>query len=217
MAVQTPILSQARAEVARACRSLATDGLVRGTSGNVSIRDGDRIAASSTGAVLATLEAEAVVVTDRTGALLDGDRDPTSEIGMHLAVYDRHDWAGAVVHTHAPVATALSCVLDELPVVHYEMLALGGPVRVARYETFGTPELAAAAIEALEGRTVALLANHGTLSTGPDVDAAIRATELLEWLCEVYWRASAVGTPRALDTAQQEHFRSEAARRQYGR
>ena len=64
---------------------------------------------------------------------------PTSELELHLGVYRRYG-AGAVVHTHATMATALSCVLDELPVVHYQMLLLGGPVRVAPYATFGSPE-----------------------------------------------------------------------------
>ena len=101
-----------------------------------------------------------------------------------------------MVHTHAPMATALSCVLDELPCVHYEMLLLGGTVRVAPYLTFGTPELADAVLDALDGRTAALMANHGTVAHGADVAGALRATEVLEWAATLWWRASAVGTPR---------------------
>src|SRR5204862_105062 len=82
-------------------------------------------------------------VVDLAGGLAWGELEPTTEIDLHLGVYRRFD-AGAVVHTHAPMATALSCVLDELPCVHYQMLLLGGTVRVAPYETFGTPERAAA-------------------------------------------------------------------------
>ena len=99
---------------------------------------------------------------------------PTSELELHLGVYRRYE-AGAVVHTHAPIATALACVLDELPVVHYQMLALGGPVRVAPYATFGTPELAELTLDALEGRTAALMANHGAIAYRPDLDVAVRA------------------------------------------
>ena len=135
---------------------------------------------------------------------------------MHLGVYRRYG-AGAVVHTHAPVATALSCVLDgELPCVHYEMLLLGGPVRVAPYATFGTPELAASALDALEGRTAALLANHGTIAFGADVAAALHATALLEWACGVYWRAAAIGVPRVLDEAQRQAVVDAAVARGYG-
>jgi L-fuculose-phosphate aldolase len=149
------------------------------------------------------------------GDLLDGPLQPTSELDLHLTVYERHG-AGAVVHTHAPVSTALSCVLDELPCVHYEMLQLGGAVRVAPYATFATPQLAAAAADALEGRTAALLANHGTITFGADLDAAVRATELLEWAATVYWRAAQLGTPRVLDEAALADVLAVAMRRGYG-
>ena len=124
--------------------------------------------------------------------------------------------AGAVVHTHAPVATALSLVLDELPLVHYEMLLLGGAVRVAPYATFGTPELAASVVEALDGKTAALLANHGTVAFGADIDAAVKATGLLEWACGVYWRAASIGEPRILDDDEQRAVVENALRIDYG-
>jgi L-fuculose-phosphate aldolase len=150
-----------------------------------------------TGAVLAELRAEQVSVVDLRGRLVHGELEPTSELGLHLGVYGRFE-TGAVVHTHSPVATALSCVLDELPAVHYGMLALGGSVRVAPYFTFGTPELASAVLDALEGKTAALMANHGALVHGADMDAALDLGLLLEWACSVYWRAAAIGTPRTL-------------------
>jgi L-fuculose-phosphate aldolase len=192
------MLEAEREAVASAARRLAAAGLVVGTAGNVSARTGDRIAITPMGARLAELEPEQVGVVDLGGALVFGELEPTSELGLHLGVYGRYE-AGAVVHTHAPIATALSCVLDELPCIHYQMLALGGPVRVAPYATFGTPELAAATLEALEGRTAALMANHGALAYAADAPAAVEASLLLEWACQVYWRAAALGTPRALD------------------
>ena len=92
--------------------------------------------------MLAELEPEQVTRRrPRRARSWHGELAPTSELDLHLGVYRRYD-AGAVVHTHAPMATALSCVLDELPCVHYQMLLLGGTVPVAPYETFGTPELA---------------------------------------------------------------------------
>ena len=205
----------ARDQVATVCRRLAAAGLVARTAGNVSVRAGGGVAISPTGAELATLTPADVTVIDLAGRVIDGDLAPTSELDLHLAVYERYD-AGAVVHTHAPVSTALSCVLDELPCVHYEMLMLGGPVRVARYETFGTPALAAAAVEALDGRTAALLANHGTIAFGTDLDAAVRATELLEWACGRWWRASALGEPRVLDEAARHAVVDVAIARHYG-
>jgi L-fuculose-phosphate aldolase len=204
-----------RAQVADAARRLAAAGLVSGTYGNVSARSGDAVAITPTGARLASLDAADVTVVGLDGSVLGGDLAPTSELDLHLGVYAAHG-AGAVVHTHAPVATAMSCVLDELPCVHYEMLLLGGPVRVAPYATFGTPELAASAVAALEGRTAALLANHGTITTGADLDAAMRATELLEWAATLYWRAAQVGTPKVLDEAARRAVVEAAVARNYG-
>jgi L-fuculose-phosphate aldolase len=208
-------LIEEREAVAAACRRLAAAGLVRGTSGNVSARSGDLVAITPTGAALAALTAEDIAVVDLGGAQQDGPLAPTSELGLHLAVYARYE-TGAVVHTHAPAATAVACVADELPCVHYEMLLLGGSVRVAAYATFGTPELAASAVDALEDRTAALLANHGTVTHGATLAAAIEATELLEWAATVYTRAAALGTPRALDGAAREAVVEAAVRREYG-
>jgi L-fuculose-phosphate aldolase len=190
-------LAAEREQVAGAARRLAAEGLVLGTSGNLSARREDLVAVTPTGAVLAELRPEQVSVVDLQGRLVHGELEPTSELGLHLGVYGRFE-TGAVVHTHAPVATALSCVLDELPAVHYAMLALGGTVRVAPYFTFGTPELASAVLDALDGKTAALMANHGALVHGADMQAAVDLSLLLEWACTVYWRAAAIGTPRTL-------------------
>jgi L-fuculose-phosphate aldolase len=192
-----PGVDEAREAVADAARRLAAERLVLGTSGNVSVRAGDAVAVSPTGARLAELEAGQVAVVDLDGEQSEGPLAPTSELGLHLGIHaERGD--GAVVHAHSRFATALSCVLDELPVVHYEMLRFGGAVRVAPYATFGSPELAAAVHSALEGRTAAIMANHGVVTVAGDAEAAVELALLLEWSCEVYWRARQVGDPRAL-------------------
>ena len=208
-------MTASRVQIAEACRALAAAGLVRETSGNVSVRDGDRVAITPTGGRLAELDPDDVAIIDLDGNVVEGDLAPTSELDLHLGVYRRYD-AGAVVHTHAPVATALACVLDELPCIHYEMLALGGSVRVAPYATFGTPELAELVLDALDGRTAALMANHGALTYGADLASAVRATELLEWMATLYWRAASIGAPRALDDDQREAVVSAVVTRGYG-
>src|SRR5947207_935001 len=173
-----------RTEVAEACRRLAEERLVIGTAGNVSAKAGDdAIAVSPTGAVLAEVAPEQVSVVDLDGNLVKGDLKPASELGLHLGIYERYD-AGAVVHTHAPMATALACVLDdELPCVHYSMLLLGGSVRVAPYETFGTPELAAAVlvrpVEAIpEGQGGALVDEIKITAAGSAGGTAITLAKL---------------------------------------
>ena len=204
-----------RQEVAAACRRLAAAGLVVGTAGNVSAREDERIAITPTGAVLSELGSHQVTVVGPDGGVLEGELAPTSELALHIGVYERFG-AGAVVHTHAPTATALSCVIEELPCVHYQMLLLGGTVRVAPYRTFGTPELADVTLEALEGRTAALMANHGAIVYGQDLATAVENSLLLEWACEVYWRAAAIGTPRALDEDQRTAVVQAAVERGYG-
>ena len=211
-----PSLWDERVAIADAARHLAETGLVRSTSGNLSRRAGDLVAVSPTGAELATLTAEEVTVVDLEGHVQDpGALAPTSELGLHLAVHaERGD--GAVIHTHAPMATAVGCVLEELPCVHYEMLALGGAIRVAPYSTFGTPELARDALAGLEGKNAVILANHGTVAAGPDMAAAVNATELLEWCATLYWNASRLGEPRILDEADQRAVIEVALKTNYG-
>lgn len=209
-------LDDERETVAAACRRLAREGLVIATAGNVSLRAGDDVVTSPTGGVFGELEAEQMAVVDLDGNVVDGDLAPTSELELHLALYAREPVCGAVVHTHAPMATALSCVLDELPAVHYQMLAFGGPVRVAPYATFGTDELAAAVVEALEGRTAALMRNHGAISWGADLDTAVELTLLLEWACTLYWRARAIGEPSVLSEQELADVVTQVQRRGYG-
>jgi L-fuculose-phosphate aldolase len=204
-----------RGDLVHACRRLAANGMVTGTSGNLSARTGDDVVITPSGARFDEIAGDDLAVVNLDGDLLEGPLAPTSELDLHLNVYRRYD-AGAVVHTHAPMATAVGCVLDELPCVHYTMLALGGSVRVAPYRTFGTAELAQAVGDALDGRTAALLANHGTIAYGGDLAAAIAATELLEWASALYLRAATLGAPRALSDEQQEATVSAALARGYG-
>jgi L-fuculose-phosphate aldolase len=213
--VTSASLQPERERVAAAARQLAASGLVLGTAGNISERAGERVAVTPTGAVLAELEPDEVAVVDLDGGQVDGPLHPTSELELHLGVYRRYE-AGAVVHVHPPIGTALACVIDELPVIHYQMLALGGPVRVGRYETFGSPELAQATLEALEGRLAAFMGNHGTIAYGSDMAGAIANVELLEWACTLYWRASCLGKPRALGEEQLAAVIEAVSDRAYG-
>jgi L-fuculose-phosphate aldolase len=215
MTASSSALAQERAAVADACRRLGAEGLLIGTAGNVSVRVEDRVAITATGAVLARLTPDQVTVVDLDGNVVAGTLQPTSELELHLGVYRRYG-TGAVVHTHAPMATAVSCVLDELPCVHYQLLALGGTVRVAPYATFGTPELAESVLAALDGRSAALMANHGALTHATTLDKAVENALLLEWACGVYQRAAAMGTPRVLDEQQQLAVIEAAIARDYG-
>lgn len=210
-------LSAEREAVADACQRLAREGLVIGTAGNVSVRVGDSVVVTPTGGVFAELRPDELTVIDLDGEIVDGELAPTSEVALHLGVYGRLGWPGAVVHTHSPMGTALSCVLDELPAVHYQMLSLGGAVPVAPYATFGTAELADNVIGALAERTAALMQNHGAIAIGPDLDAAVENALLLEWSCTLYWRARMIGEPSVLDSDQLADVMRVVQERGYGK
>ena len=209
-----------REEVAAAARRLAHAGLLVGTAGNVSARSGDGedalVAVTASGVTLAGCRTEDVTVVSLTGDVVEGELRPTSELSLHLGVYADSPDTVAVVHTHAPWTTAVACVLEELPVLHYQQLLLGGAVRVAPYATFGTPELAVFVREALTGRQAALMANHGSVAIGATLEAAVENALLLEWLAALHHRASALGAPRVLTDAEQEDVVLAALSRGYG-
>jgi L-fuculose-phosphate aldolase len=203
-----------RAAIATAARRLAAEGLLVGTAGNLSqpVPGTELRAVTATGVVLAACTVADVSVVDPDGTVVAGELAPTSELELHLLLGGR----GAVVHTHAPYSTAVACVLDSLPVLHYQQLALGGDVRVAPYATFGTAQLAAAVVTALEDRSAALMANHGSVAVGASLDQAVGNALLLEWLCTLHHRAAVLGTPRPLTEAQQAAVIEQALARGYG-
>ncbi|WP_040805680.1 class II aldolase/adducin family protein [Nocardia concava] len=206
---------EARAAVAAAAQRLAAAGLLIGTAGNVSLKVGEHVAVTATGVRLAEAGPEHVTVVDAAGRVVAGELAPTSELELHLGVYARFD-AGAVVHTHAIESTALGLVVDEIPCLHYQQLLLGGVIRVAPFATFGTPELAAHVLAALDGKRAALMANHGAVALGSSLDDAVENTLLLEWLCEIYRKATVSGPVRTLSEEQQLAVIEAALRRGYG-
>ncbi|MFC4008100.1 class II aldolase/adducin family protein [Nonomuraea purpurea] len=190
-----------RAQLCEYGRRAAELGLVIGTSGNLSVRQGDLVAVTPSGVALDRLTPEMCPVVDIEGRLVEGELQPSSETPMHLAVYAATD-AQAIVHTHSVFGTVVATTMSELPPVHYNALLLGGVVKVAEYATYGTPELAANVRAALEGKQAALMANHGGVTIGATLEQAFEATRLLEWLCEVYVRGLSVGKPAVLTDEQ---------------
>ncbi|MBT2381060.1 fuculose phosphate aldolase [Streptomyces sp. CB00316] len=190
-------------DVVATARRSAAEGLVVGTSGNVSARVGDLVLVTPSGVPYDRLGPGDAVGVDLDGRQVLGELKPTSELPLHLAVYGETD-AAAVVHTHAVHATAVSTLVTEVPLVHYAAAILGGPVRTAPYARYGTPELAGAMLTALRGRTGCLLANHGTVTYGSTLAQAYERTAQLEWLCRLWLTASALPgrTPALLGEAQ---------------
>ncbi|MFE2357325.1 class II aldolase/adducin family protein [Streptomyces parvulus] len=199
-----PDEERAWTELVAAARRTVADGLVVGTSGNVSVRVGDTVLVTPSGVPYDRLAPGDVTGVGLDGRQVLGTLVPTSELPLHLAVYRADDTARAVVHTHAVHATAVSLLVDELPPVHYMTAALGGPVRVAPYAAYGTEELARGMLGALGGRTGCLLRNHGTVTYGTSLDQAYDRTAQLEWMCRLWLTASSVPgrTPSLLTSGQ---------------
>jgi L-fuculose-phosphate aldolase len=209
-----PSIDTAVRAVVDAGLRLISDGLVEGTAGNVSVRHGDLVAISPSSIAYDRVRPEDVCVLDLDGTLVsrpDGPR-PSTETGMHLRIY-RDTAARAVVHHHGLASVAVSTVVDVLPALHYYIARLGGPVRVAAYARYGTDLLARNVLTALDGRTAALMQNHGAITYGSSLDEAFDRALLLEWLCRLQITASSMGTPRALS----ELDLAEVASAAYGR
>jgi len=189
-------LEAAREAVTAGGRRLVAAGLVESTSGNLSVRDaGGQVVISPSALAYDRVRPADVVVVEPDGRVADGHRVPSSELGMHLAVYARRADVGAVVHTHSPWATSWAVLGREIPAVHYVIASIGRRIRVAPYATFGSEELAGQAAATLGGDNAVLLANHGVLAVGADLDAAFDNAVRVEFLAEVYWKACQVGEP----------------------
>ena len=191
------LLGEVRQEIVRVCRELSTAGLVVGTAGNVSVRSGDLVAVTPSGLEYADMSADVVGVHRLDGTPVEAALEPTSELPLHLAIYAETE-AAAVVHTHSIAATAVSTLADELPAIHYYVAMFGGPVRVSPYATYGTDQLARNVVAALRGRTACIMGSHGAVTIGPDLKTAHTRSLYLEWLSELYLRATAAGEPRLL-------------------
>ncbi len=196
-------------------RRMASDRLVVGSAGNISMRIGENFVMTPSGVNYDEISEASICLLDREGTVLAGDGRRSSEWPMHRKIY-QSTAAGAVVHTHSPFAAAVSTVCDHIPAIHYSILRLGGhTVPVVPYTTFGSEGLADQAAAALADRTGALLENHGAVVCGTSLTEAYDRALLLEWLAEVYWRALLVGSPRILDAAELDEVSAAARRHRY--
>jgi len=156
-----------------AAQELDRLGYMPSKSGNLSFRTAKGFTITPTGVAYDALTEGDLVKLDHAGQVIGGRRKPSSEWRLHQAIYAARPDAMVVVHTHSPRATALACARRDIPPFHYMIALAGGDdIRCARYATFGTQELAEAAVEALAGRRACLLANHGVVAIGPNIRAA---------------------------------------------
>lgn len=182
--------------------------LTNGTGGNLSIfnRQEGVFAITPSGIPYTDITEDDIVVLNLDGNQLEGDKKPSSEVDLHRIFYKNRDDINSIIHTHTKHATTLSCLNWDLPAVHY-MLALAGPdVRCANYATYGTMELAKNAFEAMKDRKAVILANHGLLAGGKDIENAFSITEEIEYCAELYIKAKSIGEPVILSKDEMNHM-----------
>ncbi len=219
--------SQARAALVAAARRLGPAGLNTGRAGNLSLRwhrgGAEGLLVTPSGVDYDALDEAAIAwlpLAQPDDPGLAGDDDalraparwfgplaPSSEWRMHRDLLAARLDAGAVVHAHAPHATALACTAigqaTGIPPFHYMVAVAGGAnVRCAPYRPFGSSALSSVAVAALQGRRACLLANHGLVTIGAGLQAAFELAIEVEALARSYALALAIGTPTLLDAAQ---------------
>ena len=195
--------SEPRKQLVAVAQALDAAGLVPNKSGNVSCRTSAGFLITPAGVPYADLEPGTIVALRHDGELEAPGPRPSSEWRMHAAVYAARPEVQAIVHTHSPKATALACAGRGIPPFHYMIALAGGDVRCMPYSTFGTAELASAAVRGLEGRRATLLSNHGVLAVGASLRAAYAVALEVENLASQYLALLAAGLePNVLDETE---------------
>jgi L-fuculose-phosphate aldolase len=193
-----------RGALVRIARAMDLAGFCPSKSGNVSVRLGDGLLISPSGLPYADIQPEDLVEVALSGEVRSGSRKPSSEWPFHTSIYRARTDAQAIVHTHSPMATALSCTRRGIPAFHYMIALAGGPdIRCADYATFGTEALADNAVRSLEGRKAVLLANHGVIAIGASLDGAYAVAAEVENLAGQYLTLLSAGLdPITLDAEE---------------
>ena len=186
-----------RKKIIALCRQMNATGLNQGTSGNISVRFKKDMLITPSGIPYDDLKPSDIarMKVDSDEFEWEGPSKPSSEWHFHRALLKAKPDINAVVHTHSMFATVLSIAREDIPACHYMIAAFGGnTVRCAHYETFGTPQLSASMLKAMESRSACLLANHGMIAGGRDLDNAMWAAVELETLAKQYYHAKLAGS-----------------------
>ncbi len=206
-----------RAKLVSVMQRMTERGMNKGTSGNASARLGDGLLITPTGVPAEQLTPESIVRLDASGLVSPGSMTPSSEWQMHQRIYVCRADAQAVVHCHSRYATVLACSGRTIPSMHY-MVGVSGKstVPLAPYAVFGSVQLAEAVIKTLDGGFACLMANHGLIALGRDLDRALVIAEQVEEQAAVFWGTLAIGQPTLLSPEQMnEVFEQFKAHRGY--
>ena len=194
--------------IVEAAQVLLAKGLVEGTSGNISARMEDgHIACTPSSLDYRVMTAADICVVNPDGDLVKGDRGPTSEKYLHLAVMNAYEDIAVCIHSHAVHATMFAVAQQDIPSCIDEFTVyLGGDIRCTEYAPSGSPELAEQVVKALEDRGAALIANHGMVAVGTTMEKAMHNTALVERSAEIIWGAKQLGTIYPLPEKVNQNF-----------
>lgn len=196
-----------REEIVRTCLRMIELGVNQGTSGNVSVRNGDRFLITPSGIPYDEMAPEQIAVMDEAGKYF-GPCKPTTEWRIHRGVMRARPDAAVAIHTHSMFSTTIACLRRAIPALHYYVAVGGGPtIRCAEYATYGTQELADNVLTALTDRDACLLANHGLLVIGSTLSETLRRTFDIEVLARQYVYALQIGEPCILSDDEIERVR----------
>ena len=188
-----------RGEIVSFGQRMSSSGLSPGKSGNLSVRVEGGMLITPTGIAYHEMRPADLVEVRFDGRVAAGQRVPSSEWRLHLALYKARADVGAIVHTHSLSATALSCLHRGIPAFHYMVAEFGGDrIACAPYATYGSAELARHAVKALGAREACLLANHGAVAVGETLRQAYERAAAIEALASQYARALTIGRPKVL-------------------
>ena len=181
--------------VLAAAKKMLADGLVEGTSGNISGRlPGGLVCLSPSSVPYDTMTLADLVVVDLDGTVVEGERSPTSEKDLHLSTLRRYPELGSVIHTHAVYATMFALAHEPIPAVIEEVVVyIGGDVPCCAYMGTGTVELGEEVATHLADRGAALLANHGLVTCGATPEKALHNAALVERTAKIVWGSRAMG------------------------
>ena len=199
------LLREERELVVEYGKKMSSAHLSTGTSGNISIYNAEKglMAISPSGMDYFSTQPEDVVITDLEAHVVDGARKPSSEWALHTIFYKNKPEAGAVVHTHSMYCTTFAVLGQPIRAVHYVIGdANTDEVPCATYQTFGTVELAEAAIKVCGQSNAVLLGNHGLVVCGRDIKGAYSLACNMEYIAELQYRAMCIGTPNVLSDAE---------------
>lgn len=193
-------------EILESGRKLVERDLTSGTGGNISFydRENEKIWITPSGIDFNVLKEEDLVAIDINGNIIEGSLKPSSEWIMHTYIYRSRKDVNSIIHGHTIYSTVLSILRTPLLASHYMIGVAGKTVEIAEYATYGTKELAVNAVKALKGNNAVLLANHGIIAVGKDVNRAFNVLEQVEYCSKLSVISQSIGRPYILSDGEMD-------------